>query len=83
MIEKKREKGFPGRIYSNPDMARFGRRNTVPLSKKSQCSDCVHRLRPGTCQAFPEGIPQRIFLNEISHRSPYPGDHGLQYERET
>lgn len=32
------------------------------------------------CKAFPDGIPDRIFLLGAKHHEPIEGDHGLQYE---
>ena len=32
------------------------------------------------CKAFPEGIPEEIFEGPVSHKTPYPGDHGIQWE---
>ena len=34
----------------------------------------------GRCDAFPEGIPGRIWRGEHTHRTAYPGDHGIQFE---
>jgi hypothetical protein len=32
------------------------------------------------CKAFPDGIPDDIYLEEFDHRLPYPGDHGIRFE---
>ena len=32
-----------------------------------------------TCDAFPEGIPDEIWSNDIEHDHPIPGDHGLRF----
>jgi hypothetical protein len=51
------------------------------------CEGCRHldwMPRDGaqheTCAAFPEGIPLEIWKGECAHRTPYPGDHGIQFE---
>lgn len=33
------------------------------------------------CAAFPDGIPEEIAYGDNLHTRPYPGDHGIQYER--
>lgn len=43
----------------------------------------VEKLLKGqgmTCAAFPDGVPQRIVQGMDQHQSPYPGDHGIQFE---
>ena len=55
------------------------------------CLGCVHyrdfaaqqigqERRVPTCDAFPDGIPDAIFLSGVEHDKPYPGDHGIQFE---
>jgi hypothetical protein len=34
-----------------------------------------------TCTAFPKGIPRAIAWGNNDHTKPYPGDHGIQYEK--
>lgn len=48
------------------------------------CAMCKHlRIAKGrTCDAFPakDSIPDPIWLGEDNHRTPYNGDHGIQFE---
>ena len=36
--------------------------------------------RRETCDAFPQGIPDAIFLEGFDHRMPFPGDGGIRFE---
>lgn len=44
------------------------------------CYNCKHYLVLLQCDAFPEGIPEPIVMGEHDHRTPYPGDNGIQFE---
>lgn len=47
------------------------------------CVACEHLHRSAdnrTCNAFPEGIPEEIWVNQHDHHKPYPGDQGVRFE---
>ena len=60
------------------------------ILKPAQCLFCARRAFPPpgvegnparqTCTAFPGGIPDPIWHNQVDHRKPYSGDHGQQFE---
>lgn len=33
----------------------------------------------GKCAAYPSGIPRAILLNQVDHRHPHAGDHGITF----
>jgi hypothetical protein len=48
------------------------------------CTHCKHYLGTNPkaiCVAFPDGIPREILFSEVSHKVPFDGDNGIQYER--
>lgn len=51
-----------------------------------QCLYCARFQSPldgapeQTCTAFPDGIPDDIWSNEVDHRQPHEGDHGLRWK---
>ena len=57
------------------------KRSLCPTS--SVCSRCSHlRFDPlETCDAFPGGVPDDIWYDQNNHGKPYPGDHGIQFEK--
>lgn len=48
------------------------------------CNLCTHyhinREEKNTCDAFPDGIPEEIWVGDNDHTKPYEGDHGIQFE---
>lgn len=46
-------------------------------------SDGLEKNERHTCAAFPNGIPDVIAFGNNKHLKPYPGDNGIQYERES
>jgi hypothetical protein len=53
------------------------------MDVNSQCHNCTHLNRAAVgyaCEAFPQGIPSIIVLNQFDHRLPHPDDHGIRYE---
>ena len=46
-----------------------------------QCLECAHRIsiENWTCEAFPDGIPDKILSWQWDHINPYPGDHGIRF----
>jgi hypothetical protein len=51
------------------------------MSFSLQCIECIH-FDPvmSACAAFKQ-IPVAILSGEYDHTKPYPGDHGIQFER--
>lgn len=46
----------------------------------SQCIDCKRWQQLGSCEAFPDGVPDAILTNVHDHRQPYAGDQGIRFE---
>ena len=47
------------------------------------CTHCSHYQLNRQCDAFPapQSIPLEIWLGQHLHISPFPDDHGIQFER--
>lgn len=50
----------------------------------SQCHNCIHFNWDieFTCMAFPNGIPDKIIYDEVSHTNPYRNDGGIRFEKD-
>lgn len=44
------------------------------------CKNYTQDPTKNTCKAFPDEIPEAIYLGRVKHTKPYPGDNGIQYE---
>ena len=44
------------------------------------CLMCAHYQNNRKCVAFPEGIPQEIWILKVLHKKPYPGDKGITFK---
>ena len=52
------------------------------------CAICMHgkhfktmgNMKP-VCSAFPQGIPETVWIGTLLHTKPINGDHGFQYEK--
>ena len=47
------------------------------------CLFCNHFKGNQSCDAFQDGIPDEIFMADILHDKPYPGDSGILFGRVT
>ncbi len=47
------------------------------------CLECQHNHRNSgfrICDAFPDRIPDEIWVYVNPHKKPFPGHHGIQFE---
>ena len=51
-------------------------------SPNPPCYDCnyLHAVNSRTCDAFPDGIPEEIWVGTMKHDKSYLGDHGIQFQ---
>lgn len=79
---------FPDLGPDGPDPYDDGPRGIGSMSPENDpvftaigiCWKCSHRTDVYTCKAFPTGIPTVILNGSVLHTSPYPGDHGIQFD---
>jgi hypothetical protein len=82
----------PPEPEENPELeaefARAFQHNSVKFSEPPPaisryvaiCIACARAHFDGSCEAFPDGIPEEIADGMWDHREPYPGDGGVQFE---
>lgn len=51
---------------------------SVPICEA--CDRLVAEFGNYHCAAFPDGIPDAIYLEGFDHREPFPGDHGIRFD---
>ena len=52
---------------------------------QEQCLSCVHfhgvyKKRDPSCDAFPNGIPEKIWMGDFDHNNPFEADRGIRFE---
>lgn len=56
----------------------------MTIDPAPMCLYCKHLIEPlegrDVCRAFPEGIPDEIYLEHYDHRKAFPGDKGIRFE---
>ena len=45
-----------------------------------QCIRCNHYWGEGRCDAFPNGIPEKIISGDYDHSKEHEGDNGIKFE---
>ena len=52
------------------------------MDLEHSCFECKHLHEDErSCDAFPAGIPSVLLYLDVLHDKPFPGDHGIQFER--
>jgi len=46
----------------------------------AQCRRCKHYRGDQSCDAYPDGIPKKLWTGDILHSKPFPGDHGIMLD---
>jgi excisionase family DNA binding protein len=50
---------------------------------KLPCYNCQYfrEAKSGTCEAFPDQIPDQIWSGDVKHNKPFHGDRGIRFKR--
>lgn len=52
------------------------------MGERPACLNCKHfiSIKGAICKAFPEGIPDAIYVGGYDHTKPFFGDQGITFE---
>jgi len=71
----------PAKSRRRSDIGRGSPSWLVPKTHVSICLACARYHDDGTCDVYPDGIPDGILKYLWDHRTPYAGDSGILFQK--